>query len=174
MAKQSAGLILYRRINKFLEVFLVHPGGPFYSKRDNGVWSIPKGEFINEEPLIAAQREFNEETGFFVSGDFIELTPVKQKSGKKVFAWAIEADVDPSKLISNTFTLEFPPKTGKIQEYPEVDRAQWFSTSKAKEKILVYQMPIIEELTEKLGIEENFEEDDNKFAENKSQPSLFE
>ena len=144
MPKQSAGLLLYRTKNGFLEVFLVHPGGPFWAKRDAGAWSIPKGEFTTEDPLNAAKRELREETGFSVTGDFIPLTPIKQKGGKWVHAWAIEADVDPAKLKSNTFTL-------KGRECPEVDRAEWFTVEQAKEKILPSQMELIFELVEKLG-----------------------
>lgn len=152
MAKQSAGLLLYRTKKGFLEVFLAHPGGPFYYKKDFGVWSIPKGEFDEEEPLTAAKREFEEETGLKIFGDFVELTPIKQKSGKRVFAWAIEADVNPTDVKSNTFPLEFPPKSGKIQEFPEIDRADWFATELAKEKIIKYQVDFISELSHKLGI----------------------
>ena len=143
MPKQSAGLLLYRTKNGFLEVFLVHPGGPFWMKKDIGAWSIPKGEFTTESPLDAAKRELREETGFSVSGDFTPLAPIKQKGGKLVYAWAVEADVDPAKINSNTFTLNG-------REYPEVDRAEWFNVTQAKEKINPAQAGLIAELERKL------------------------
>jgi predicted NUDIX family NTP pyrophosphohydrolase len=174
MAKQSAGLLLYRVTNKNLEVFLAHPGGPFYTKKDLGSWSIPKGEFNEEEqPLDAAKREFFEETGLSVSGEFDELTPIKQKSGKKVFAWAVECNVDSSQVKSNTFAIEFPPKTGKMQEFPEIDRAEWFSVPIAKQKIISYQVDLISELAKKLGMEENSVDIEKADSERNSQPSLF-
>lgn len=144
MAKQSAGLLLFRTKNGFLEVFLVHPGGPFWRNKDKGVWTIPKGEFSGEPPLKAAKRELKEETGFSVRGPFIELTPVKQKGGKWVYAWAAEADLDPDRIKSNTFTVSYA--SGHTQEYPEVDRAGWFNVSEAKEKILAAQAKLIDEL----------------------------
>lgn len=149
MAKQSAGLLVYRTKNGFLEIFLVHPGGPFWSKKDIGAWTIPKGEFSGEPPLEAAKRELKEETGFTVSGPFIELTPIKQKGGKWVHAWAVEADVDPEKLKSNTFTMTFA--SGATREFPEVDRADWFTVEEAKEKILEAQARLITELAAKVG-----------------------
>ena len=149
MAKQSAGLLLYRTQNGFLEVFLTHPGGPFWRNKDKGVWTIPKGEFSGEPPLEAAKRELKEETGFSVKGPFIELTPIKQKGGKWVYAWAAEADVDPDKIKSNTFTVTYA--SGHSQEYPEVDRADWFSVEEAKEKILEAQSRLVNELERKVG-----------------------
>lgn len=149
MAKQSAGLLLYRSKNGFLEVFLVHPGGPFWRNKDDGVWTIPKGEFSGEPPLEAAKRELKEETGFSVRGPFIELTPIKQKGGKWVYAWAAEADVDPEKVKSNTFTVTYA--SGSSKDFPEVDRADWFSIEEAKEKILESQSRLITQLVEKLG-----------------------
>ena len=149
MSKQSAGLLLYRTKNGGLEVFLVHPGGPFWQNKDKGAWTIPKGEFSGEPPLEAAKRELKEETGFTARGPFIELTPIVQKGGKWVHAWAVEKDVDPAKLKSNTFTMKFA--SGGSKEYPEVDRGDWFTVEEAKEKILESQIRLIEELQEKLG-----------------------
>ena len=134
--KQSAGLLLYRLNKKNPEFFLVHPGGPFWKSKDLGAWSIPKGEFEDgEDPLQAAQREFEEETGQKIDGDFVKLNAVKLKSGKMVYAWAIEKDIDPKILLSNTIQIEWPPKSGKKIEIPEVDRGEWFSFDEAKEKI---------------------------------------
>ena len=148
--KTSAGLLLYRRCTE-LEVFLVHPGGPFWSRKDAGAWSIPKGEFETEQPLVAAMREFEEETGLKISGDFIELKPVKQKGGKIVYAWAVEADFDASDIQSNMFKLEWPPKSGVMRDYPEVDRAGWFDLETAKLKMLASQTGLIEQLQEFLS-----------------------
>lgn len=145
MIKQSAGILLYRQTDNLLQVFLVHPGGPFFKNKDAGAWSIPKGEFLDgEEPLAAAQREFEEETGQAVDGDFIELKPVYLKSGKKVYAWAVEGDIDHEVIESNLFEIEWPPKSGKRQSFPEVDRAAWFSIDEAKEKINVAQAGLID------------------------------
>ena len=147
MAKTSAGLLVFRIKQKRLEVFLVHPGGPFWKKKDTGAWSIPKGEFeAPEQPLDAAIREFEEETGFSVKGEFIPLTPVKQPGGKIVYAWAIEGDFDAAKVNSNTFTITWPPGSGKKQQFPEIDRADWFDIPDAIEKILKGQIPLLEEL----------------------------
>ena len=149
--KQSAGLIVYKKVRKTLEIFLIHPGGPFFKNKDDGVWSIPKGEFTNdEEPLKAAIREFTEETGISIHGDFIEMQPVVIKSGKKIFAWAIEKDIDANKIVSNYFEIQWPPKSGKMQRFPEADKAQWFPFSIAKEKIHVGQVPLLIELENKI------------------------
>ncbi len=147
MAKKiSAGLLLYRRRSE-IEVFLVHPGGPFWAKKDAGAWSLPKGEIgEGEDPLQAAKREFTEETGFPIDGEFLPLQPVKQSGGKVVHAWAIEADCDPSRVRSNLFSMEWPPKSGKTQQFPEVDRAEWFTIPQARKRILVSQMGFIEQL----------------------------
>ncbi|MFI5161826.1 MAG: NUDIX domain-containing protein [Sphingobacteriales bacterium] len=147
MAKQSAGVLLYRFNNKHLEVFLVHPGGPFFRNKDDGTWSIPKGEFLDDEQaLTAAKREFEEETGQPIDGKFIRLEPVTQKSGKKVYAWAVEGDIDHETIFSNTFEMEWPPKSGKQQAFPEVDRAAWFDAEAAKAKIIPAQVPLIDNL----------------------------
>jgi len=147
MAKQSAGILLYRLKDKKPEIFLCHPGGPFYKNKDNAVWTIPKGEFSNdEEPLVAATREFEEETGQEVNGRFIPLKPVKYKDGKKiVYAWAVEGDIDPASVRSNVFPLEWPPKSGKYIDVPEVDRGEWFLYDIALQKILPSLVPLLED-----------------------------
>lgn len=147
--KQSAGILLYRTANKQLEFFLVHPGGPFWKNKDEGAWSIPKGEIDEgEEPLAVAKRESKEETGGSIEGEFMPLTPIKQKSRKLVHAWAVEGDIDASIIISNTFSLEWPPHSGKFIDVPEVDRAEWFDTDTAMQKINPAQVAFIEELCE--------------------------
>jgi predicted NUDIX family NTP pyrophosphohydrolase len=150
MERRSAGLLMYRRRNGELEVLLVHPGGPFWVGKDRGAWSIPKGEFADEDPLAAAQREFQEETGLTVSGPFQPLTPVKQTGGKVVYAWAVAGDADANTITSNTFTLEWPPRSGRQATFPEVDRAAWFSLPQAREKILKGQLPLLDQLEEML------------------------
>ena len=145
--KNSAGILLHRLRGSGIEVFLVHPGGPFWATKDAGAWSIPKGEFeAGEDPLEAAKREFKEETGFAVEGNFIELTPVKQPGGKVVYAWAVMGDCEAESIKSNTFSLEWPPRSGKRKEFPEVDRAGWFTPEVAREKILKGQLNFLEEL----------------------------
>ncbi len=145
--KKSAGVLLFKRINEAVEFLLVHPGGPYLKNKDAGAWTIPKGEFNdNEDALSAAKREFMEETGQVILGNFIELTPVKQKSGKVVFAWALESDIVAENIISNTFEMEWPPRSGKMQSFPEVDKAHWFFTDKAKQKINPSQPALIDEL----------------------------
>jgi predicted NUDIX family NTP pyrophosphohydrolase len=145
--KKSAGILLYRKNGSRLEVLLVHPGGPFWKNKDEGAWSVPKGEFNDDEnALDAAKREFEEETGFSCSGNFLELSPLKQKSGKMVYAWALEKDIDTSKIKSNEFEMEWPPKSGKQQRFPEIDKAQWFAATEAKQKINASQAGFIDEL----------------------------
>jgi predicted NUDIX family NTP pyrophosphohydrolase len=147
MPKQSAGLLLYRRRAGALEVFLVHPGGPFWARRDDGAWSIPKGEHdADEAPLAAARREFAEETGIAPSGEAIALAPIRQKGGKVVRAFAIEGECDPGAIRSNTFTIEWPPRSGRQQAFPEVDRATWFSLDEARRKLNPAQSALIDEL----------------------------
>jgi len=152
MNKQSAGILLFRIKNKMLQVFLVHPGGPFWKNKDLGAWSIPKGEFTSEEnALNAAIREFKEETGTELSGNFIELMPIKQKSGKIVNAWAVEGDIDPHTMLCETIVqIEWPPKTGKFISFPEVDKGEWFDANVAKQKINSSQATLIDELIEKI------------------------
>ena len=153
MAKKSAGILLYRFTNKIPEVLIIHPGGPFWAKKDLGAWSIPKGEFTDEEnPLDAATREFYEEMGEQVTGDFIAMAPIKQKSGKMVYVFALEYDFDVTKIKSNTFTMEWPPKSGKQQEFPEIDKGEWFDFTTSKQKLNKYQAAIIDELTKKLNL----------------------
>ena len=152
MGKQSAGLLLYRRREGRLEVLLVHPGGPFWAGKDAGAWSIPKGEHgPGEDPLAAARREFNEETSFTAHGPFLTLTPLKQKSGKLIQAFACEGEADPDGLTSNTFSLEWPPHSGQLKEFPEVDRAAWLPLPEAREKIHPGQAGFLEELARLLG-----------------------
>jgi predicted NUDIX family NTP pyrophosphohydrolase len=151
MPKKSAGLLLYRFRDNLPDFFLVHPGGPFWAKKDRGAWSIPKGEFEEDEnPLDAAIREMKEETGIQVSGTFIELNPVKQKSGKIIYAWALEMDLDPAQITSNSFELEWPPKSGKKKSFPEIDKAAWFSFDEAKMKINEGQIPLIAALKKRI------------------------
>jgi predicted NUDIX family NTP pyrophosphohydrolase len=147
MPKKSAGILLYRNISGYPEVLLVHPGGPLWAKRDESAWSIPKGELEeNENPLAAARREFAEETGSAVTGEALPLEPLRQPSGKIVYAWAIKGDFDPASLKSNTFSLEWPPKSGRQQEFPEIDQAGWFSMPAARKKILPGQAGFLTQL----------------------------
>jgi predicted NUDIX family NTP pyrophosphohydrolase len=149
--RKSAGILLFRIKNKETEVFLVHPGGPFWKGKEAGAWSIPKGEFTDEEdPLTAAQREFREETGQTVTGRFMELKPIQQKAGKLVYAWAVEGDIDAENIVSNTFKQEWPYKSGKWISVPEVDKAAWFSAEEARVKMNAAQVALIDELEEKL------------------------
>lgn len=151
MAKTSTGLLLFRRRGTVVELLLVHPGGPLWARKDDGAWSIPKGEpDENEEPLSAAIRECAEELGTAVTGAFLPLAPIRQTGGKLVLAWAVEADFDPQTLTSNTFEMEWPPRSGRRQEFPEVDRAAWFTPDVARRKILKGQVPLIDELLERV------------------------
>jgi len=146
MPKQSAGLLMTRRRDGADEFLLVHPGGPLWSKKDLGVWSIPKGEYSSDEdPLAAACREFEEETGVKPEGPFVELSPVRLRSGKRVTAWIVSGDFDPEAIRSNRFTMEWPPRSGTRQEFPEVDRAGWFEIEEAMRKISPGQAPLLEE-----------------------------
>jgi predicted NUDIX family NTP pyrophosphohydrolase len=153
MGKKSAGILLYRFKNKDIQVMLVHPGGPFWAKKDAGVWSIPKGEFDDDEnALVAAKREFEEELGRKVSIEkFIELEHVKSKSNKTVYAFAAEQDFDTSNIASNLCWVDWPPRSGKKIEIPEVDKAEWFDVETAKKKISGYQLPLIDDLIKKLN-----------------------
>jgi predicted NUDIX family NTP pyrophosphohydrolase len=154
MPKTSAGLLVYRLREGRLEVLLVHPGGPFWARKDLGAWSIPKGEFAEpEEPLAAAIREFQEETGALIEGSFLPLPPRKQPGGKTVQAWAVEGDLDPRQIWSNTFLLEWPKGSGRRKEFPEVDRAEWFGIPEAKRRILAGQVGFLDDLCERLGRE---------------------
>ena len=152
MAKRSAGLLLYRPAGDGLELLLVHPGGPFWAKRDAGAWSLPKGEYADgDDPLASARREFEEETGTAPpAGEAMELGSVTQKNGKQVIAWAIEGDLDAGDITSNTFTMEWPPRSGRRQEFPEVDRAGWFNPDAAREKLNPAQAEFVDRLLERL------------------------
>src|SRR6185503_17460044 len=152
MPRRSAGLLMYRRSGAGLEVLLVHPGGPFWAKKDRGAWTIPKGEYAADEaPLAAARREFVEETGARPRGTFAPLGEIKQAGGKYVTAWAVEGDFDPADLVSVTFELEWPPRSGRANSYPEVDRAQWFAPDEARVRILPAQRPFIDRLEQLLA-----------------------
>lgn len=152
MPKRTAGVLLYREAPGGLEVLLVHPGGPFWKNKDEGAWSIPKGLVDEgEDPFDAAKREFNEETGGTAAGEAIALDPLRQKSGKTLHAWAMRGEFDPAALKSNTFFTEWPPKSGRQQEFPEVDRAAWFSMEEAGGRILKGQAALLSELRTKLA-----------------------
>jgi predicted NUDIX family NTP pyrophosphohydrolase len=152
--KRSAALLVYRHGRAGLEVFLVHPGGPFWAKKDLGAWSIPKGEFDESEGgLAAAKREFLEEVGQKIEGKaFLALTPVKQKGGKVVYAWAVQGEVDEAAVTSNEFEMEWPPKSGRTARFPEVDRGQWFSVAEARRKLVSGQVSIVDELARNFGV----------------------
>jgi predicted NUDIX family NTP pyrophosphohydrolase len=146
-ARISAGIFLYRMRSEVLEVFLVHPGGPYWINKDDGAWGIPKGEIEeSEDGLVAAQREFYEETGSVVTGPFMALTPVKLRGGKWVRAWAARGELDPTALRSNLFSMEWPPRSGRMQSFPEVDRGAWFRLEPARIKISAGQLPLLEQL----------------------------
>ena len=152
MPRRNAGLIMYRCVDR-LEVFLVHPGGPHFAKKDLGIWTIPKGEYLKGElPLDAAKREFQEETGFPVSEPFLYLDSITQKGGKIVTAWAFEGNCDPAKMISNFCEVEWPPRSGRMIEIPEADRGAWFSIEEAKERIKSTQIPLIDRLVKALDV----------------------
>jgi predicted NUDIX family NTP pyrophosphohydrolase len=149
--KQSAGLLLFRRRADAIEVLLVHPGGPFWARKDDGAWTVPKGEVDeNEDVLAAARREVEEETGARPSGPFIALAPLNQSGGKIVHVWAVESEFDPSTLRSNLFEMEWPPKSGTRRSFPEVDRAEWFDLATASRKILASQAPVLQHLEKQL------------------------
>ena len=156
MAKRSAGLLMYRIRNHSIEVFLVHPGGPFWEAKDKGAWTIPKGQYFDdEEPLAAAKREFQEETSFIPAGEFLSLGTIRQLSGKLVEAWAFEGDCNPEELQSISCEVEWPPRSKRMIEVPEVDRGQWFSVRNAREAILAAQRPFLASLCKSLGCNDN-------------------
>jgi predicted NUDIX family NTP pyrophosphohydrolase len=147
VTRQSAGILLHRARDGAIEVFLVHPGGPLWRNKDAGAWSIPKGEFAEgEDALAVARREFEEETGRSIAGDFVALTPIRQRGGKFVHAWAVEGDILLTGLASNTFTIEWPPRSGRMQSFPEVDRYAWFTLDEARSKINEAQRAFLDEL----------------------------
>lgn len=153
---RSAGILLHRGSGDGLQVLLVHPGGPLWARRDAGVWSIPKGEYTeDEDPLAAARREFTEELGSppapaTPDSVLLDLGEIRQKSGKRVRAWALEGDLDAEQVRSNTFSMQWPPRSGRMQEFPEVDRAQWFGLEEARQKLNPAQVPLLDRLTEAL------------------------
>jgi len=153
MPDRSAGILLYRVDDRGLEVLLVHPGGPFFARKDDGAWGIPKGLYEDdEEPVAAARREFAEELGSpCPDGPALDLGEIRQKNGKRVTAWALEGDLDADTITSNTFTLEWPPRSGRRQEFPEIDRAGWFTLDAARVKILAAQAPLLDRLAEALA-----------------------
>ncbi len=149
--KLSAGILLYRQRDAGIEVLIVHPGGPFWAKKDDGAWSIPKGEYVEgENPLSAAKREFAEETGTELSGTFIELPPAKQPSGKVILAWAVEGDLDVASIRSSDFSVEWPPKSGRMQTFPEVDRGLWCDIALARQKLFPGQRVLLDELEQRV------------------------
>jgi predicted NUDIX family NTP pyrophosphohydrolase len=154
-AKRSAGILLYRIRSGRLEVLLAHPGGPFWAKKDAGAWTIPKGEIDEaEDAMAAARRELAEETGIEVPGELVALTPVRQRSGKVVHAWAARGDCDPASIRSNTFSMEWPPRSGRQQEFPEIDRVAWFAIDEARARILPAQASLLAELERIVGAQQ--------------------
>ena len=154
--RRSAGILVYREKDSLHEVFLVHPGGPFWKGKEPGAWSIPKGEFSpDEDPLEAAKREFREETGQEISGTFLPLQPITQKAGKQVLAWAVQGNLDADNIVSNTFRMEYPYKSGRWITVPEVDKAGWFSLDTAREKINPAQVALLDDLVKMLGDEKS-------------------
>lgn len=152
--KKSAGILLFRRTALGIQFFLVHPGGPFFAKKDAGSWTIPKGEIIPpEDPLETAVREFREETGTHLDGPFVPLDAIVQKGGKQVLCWAVEADLNPADVMSNTFELEWPPRSGKRVSFPEIDKSGWFTLREAKQLINERQIPLLEQLVKSLAEE---------------------
>jgi predicted NUDIX family NTP pyrophosphohydrolase len=153
MPVRSAGILLFRRPAGTLELLLVHPGGPYWARKDDGAWSIPKGEHADgEDALACARREFEEETGTVPPpGDLVELGEVRQRSGKRVSAWAAEGDLDPESVRSNTFSVEWPPRSGRMQEFPEVDRAGWFGPDDARRLLVPAQAAFVDRLVEHLS-----------------------
>jgi predicted NUDIX family NTP pyrophosphohydrolase len=152
-SRQSAGVLMFRRSARGLEVLLVHPGGPFWAKKDEGAWSIPKGEFDPDEPpAAAARREFAEETGVDPGEDLAPLAVIAQSRAKTVHAFAVEGDLDPAAIASNVFEIEWPPRSGRKQSFPEIDRAQWFGLDDARQKIVAGQRPILDALATKAGV----------------------
>ena len=157
MHKRSAGLLMYRKTKRDVEVFLVHPGGPFWARKDRGAWTIPKGGYDEQEPALeAAKREFQEETGFVAHGNFLALGDIQQSGGKTVTAWAFAGDCDPSALVSNHCHVEWPPRSGRKIEIPEVDRGDWFSLAQARVRILKTQAPFLDRLSSALESREMF------------------
>jgi predicted NUDIX family NTP pyrophosphohydrolase len=178
MTKLSAGLLLFKKVDAGVEVFLVHPGGPFWAKKDLGAWSLPKGEYDQgEDPFAAALREFAEETSFQLEADhFVALGELKQPSGKIITAWAVNRDLDPKLVKSNTFEIEWPPKSGTFQRFPEVDRAGWFSLAHARQKMLKGQVDFLARLADSLKLPPDVLEtrvEDTADSEATAQPSLF-
>ncbi|MGU3292324.1 NUDIX domain-containing protein [Williamsia sp. M5A3_1d] len=152
MPRRSAGLLIHRGTGDGIEVLLGHPGGPFYARKDDGSWSIPKGEYTDEDPLEAARREFVEEVGIAVpQGPAVDLGEVRQSSGKIVTAWAVAGDIDVAAAVSNTFEMEWPPRSGTLRSFPEIDRVEWFDLPTAHTKILVSQRPFLERLPDALA-----------------------
>jgi predicted NUDIX family NTP pyrophosphohydrolase len=148
---RSAGLLMFRRAPEGLELLLAHPGGPFWARKDDGAWTLPKGELVEtEDPLAAAQREFEEETGLCPKGPFIDLGEVRQKGGKQVRAWAFEGDFDPRHLRCNLFEIEWPPRSGQRRQFAEIDRVAWFDPVSARHKLLAAQQPFVERLEREL------------------------